>query len=77
MREEEADAPRVQQRHKRPSRKTALTSEKEENILRRHRADSGTGDCQESSWDVRQVSETRGRTTVEMSAPAEAEEVVP
>jgi hypothetical protein len=52
-------------------------SGKEEGTLRRRRADSGSGDCQESSWDVRQVTGTGRLGTVEVSAPTEAEEVVP
>jgi hypothetical protein len=55
----------------------STTSGKEENILLRHRANSGTGSCQDSSRDIHEASENEHLATVEVSAPAEVEEIVP
>jgi hypothetical protein len=60
----------------RNDRETASTSGKEEDI-RRCRANPGTGDYQISSRAFCPNTGTGGQITVEMSAPAEAEEVVP
>jgi hypothetical protein len=61
----------------RNDRETASTSRKEEDTLRRRRANPGTGYCQDSSWDVYQTSENERPDTVEVLAPTKAEEVVP
>jgi hypothetical protein len=67
----------VQQWHKGPGRKTAPTSEKGEDTQRSHQAEPKTGDNEIDSQFFYQATRTGGRVAVEMSALAEAEEVVP
>jgi hypothetical protein len=77
MQEEEADAPGVQQWHKGPRRKTAPTSEKGEDTQRGHQAEPKTGDNEINSRVFHRATRTGGRDVMEVSAPAETEEVVP
>jgi hypothetical protein len=67
----------IPDREEKYDQETASTSGKEEDILRRRGADPGTGDYQISSQVFHRATGTWGRITVEMSAPAEAEEIVP
>jgi hypothetical protein len=76
MRDEETDTPGMQQRHKGPRRKTAPTSGKGEDAPLGHQAQPASGDRKIASRVFHPTTGTGGQDTVEVPAPAEAEEVV-
>jgi hypothetical protein len=67
----------VQQWHKGPGRKTAPTSEKGEDTQRGHQAEPKTGYNEIDSQVFHRATRTGKRDIMEVSALAEAEEVVP
>jgi hypothetical protein len=67
----------VRQWHKGPRRRTAPTSEKGEDTQRGHQAEPKTGDNEIDSRVFHRAARTGKRDIVDVSAPAEAEEVTP
>jgi hypothetical protein len=77
MRGEETDAPGMQRRHKGPRRKTTPTSGEEEDAQRGHQAETRCEDSEVYIRVLHPTMETGGLATVEVLAPAEAEEIAP
>jgi hypothetical protein len=67
----------MQPRRKWPGRETAPTSEEGEDAQQGHQKEPMYGDREADSHVFHPATRTGGRTTVEMPAPAEAEEVTP
>jgi hypothetical protein len=77
VREGTVDAAEMRQWDKGPRHETAATSRKREDIQQSPRPDFRTGSHGADSQIFDQTVETEHLTTVEVSAPAKAEEIVP
>jgi hypothetical protein len=74
VREETSGATGIQQRHKEPSPKRAITSGKQENTQQDVQADRRAGDHKANSLDFHQTAENQCQGIVERSASSEAKD---